>query len=178
MVQSFSDFEKYSVRCTDAPQTASTLGAVLTLLATALAVFFTGLLAGEEFIVRYGIHPALASQDGAGQVSSRQALIMRLRVVVPVLFGLSLVSTVLALVAAGGATGLAFRVVGVAALAVWALSTFLGTVRINQVVIEWDATAPPADWQRTIARWGRIDVLRSSAAIVAFGALLAGALLT
>jgi hypothetical protein len=36
----------------------------------------------------------------------------------------------------------------------------------------WPADAPPADWRSTIRRWGRLDVFRSSMAILAFAFFL------
>jgi uncharacterized membrane protein len=70
---------------------------------------------------------------------------------------------------------LAWQWAGVAALVVFVLSSFLGTVPINIRVIEWRADDPPSDWRATVTRWERIDVLRSTAAIVAFVAIVIAA---
>ena len=57
-----------------------------------LALFFAGLLAGEEFIVTFGVRSALSTLDDAHDLALRQALIYRLRVIVPSIFLLALVS--------------------------------------------------------------------------------------
>ena len=47
-------------------------------------LFLIGVLAGEELIVRYGLHPALSRLDDRAHLLARQALVRRLRVVVPI----------------------------------------------------------------------------------------------
>ena len=144
---------------------------------TIASVFLAGLLAGEELIVRYGVHPALVALDDTTQIRARQSLIYKLRVLVPVLFFAALGTAVAALVVGGADAGFALRITSVAALVVWLGTTFGGTVIINSAVIEWDAAAPPAHWRAMIVRWGRVDVVRSSAALVAFAAVAAAAVL-
>ena len=134
----------------------------------AASVFLAGLLAGEELIVRYGVHPALVALDDATQVRARQSLIYRLRVLVPVVFFAALAAAVAALVLGGTGAALGFRIAAVAALVVWLGTTFGGTVIVNSAVIEWKPEAPPENWRAMITRWGRIDVVRSTAAVVAF----------
>jgi hypothetical protein len=45
-------------------------------------------------------------------------------------------------------------------------------VPINIQVSDWQVDNPPTDWKATVRRWERIDVFRSSAAIVAFACFL------
>lgn len=144
---------------------------------TIASVLLAGLLAGEELIVRYGVHPALVALDDVTQIRARQSLIYKMRVLVPVLFFATLGTAVAALAVGGTDAGFALRIASVAALVVWLGTTFGGTVIINSAVIEWDAAAPPANWRAMIVRWGRADVIRSSAAIVAFAAVAAAAVL-
>jgi uncharacterized membrane protein len=144
---------------------------------TIASVFLAGLLAGEELIVRYGVHPALVALDDTTQIRARQSLIYKLRVLVPVIFFATLGTAVAALVVGGTDAGFAFRLAAVIALVVWLGTTFGGTVIINSAVIEWDAAAPPADWRAMIVRWGRVDVVRSAAAILAFAAVAVAAVL-
>ncbi|TQS41101.1 anthrone oxygenase family protein [Cryptosporangium phraense] len=129
-----------------------------------LGVVLAGLLAGEEFIVRYGVQPALRSLDDRAHLRARIALVRSLRVVVPALMIPTVVLAVAVLVTAGGA----YRWLGTAALVAFVLISLLGTVPINMKVVDWDDGAPPANWRATIRRWERLDVARSSAAIVAF----------
>ena len=137
---------------------------------TIAGVFLAGLLAGEELVVRYGVHPALVALDDVTQIRARQSLIYKLRVLVPVIFFATLGTSVAALVVGGTDAALAPRVAVVVALLAWLGATFGGTVIINSAVIEWDPVAPPADWRDLVVRWGRVDVVRSTAAIVAFAA--------
>ena len=144
---------------------------------TTTSVFLVGLLAGEELVVRYGVHPALVALDDAVQIRARQSLIYKLRVMVPVMFFAALGTGIAALVVGGPDAALPFRVAAVVALAAWLAATFGGTVIINSAVLEWNAESPPATWREMIARWGRIDVVRSTAAIVAFAATTVAAAL-
>ncbi|ALE06180.1 hypothetical protein AL755_13080 [Arthrobacter sp. ERGS1:01] len=133
-----------------------------------VTLFLAGLLAGEEFVVRYGVHPSLAILDEPAQILARQGLIRRLRIVVPSI----LVPTVLAgaatLIFAGSGPGWGFRWAAAAALLVLVLVTALGTVPINIEIGAWHHDAPPESWQAKVRRWEQLDILRSSAAILAF----------
>jgi hypothetical protein len=130
----------------------------------ALGLVLAGLLAGEEFIVRYGVQPALRRLPDTDHIRARVALVRRLRIVVPAL----MIPTVLVAVAVVATSGGALRWAGLAALAAFLLFSFLGTVPINMKVVDWQAENPPADWPATVRRWERIDVFRSSAALLAF----------
>lgn len=127
-----------------------------------------GLLAGEEFVVRWGVQPAMANLPDDAHLRTRIALVKSLKVVVPILMVPAVLATVAVLVVAGAGDGLGWRVAAAVALGVFVLASFLGTVPINIGVNDWDPLDPPADWKRVVVRWERIDVVRSSAAIVAF----------
>lgn len=127
-----------------------------------------GLLAGEEFIVRWGVQPAMAALPDDAHLRTRVALVKSLKVVVPMLMIPAVLASVAVLVLAGTGDVLGWRIAATAALVVFVLASFLGTVPINIRVNDWDPADPPADWKRTVARWEQIDVLRSSAAGVAF----------
>ena len=127
-----------------------------------------GLLAGEEFIVRWGVQPAMAGLPDDAHLRTRIALVKSLKVVVPTLMVPAVLASVAVLVLAGTGGGLGWRIAATVALVVFVLASFLGTVPINIGVNDWDPADPPADWKRTVVRWERIDVLRSSAAGVAF----------
>ena len=130
-------------------------------------LFLIGVLAGEELIVRYGIHPALSGLDDRAHLLARQAFVRRLRVVVPIVMLPAAALAVTALVVGTG-PGLAMRWATLIAMTVFLLLSFLGTVPINIEVDGWRADAPPADWKAVVRRWARIDVLRSTAATAAF----------
>jgi hypothetical protein len=133
-----------------------------------IGLFLAGMLAGEEFIVRYGIQPALSTLEDRPHVQARQALVRRMRVVVPIMIVPTVLVEIAVLVLSGGGPGLVFRSATVIALVAFVLFSALGTVPINIQVYEWQVDAPPADWKAIVHRWEQIDVFRSSAALLAF----------
>jgi len=54
-------------------------------------LFFVGLLAGEEFAIRFGVRGPVSSLYPAAYIELRQALIRRLRILVPILFACTLI---------------------------------------------------------------------------------------
>jgi uncharacterized membrane protein len=133
-----------------------------------LSLVLAGLLAGIEFIVRYGVQPALTRLDDVAHLRARQQLILRLRVIVPAIMLPNFLLATVVLVVGGEGSGMPLRVAAVAALLVMLLASFLGTVPLNIRVDGWDAEHPPADWRVVVRRWEQVDVLRSSAAIAGF----------
>ena len=134
----------------------------------AVGVILAGILAGEEFIVRYGVQPALSNLDDRTHLAARVALVRVLRIVVPVLMLSTAAVAVVVVVTSGGQNGAGWRWAGLAALVVFVLLSFLGTVPINMKVVDWQPDQPPADWRAVVHRWRRLDTLRSTGAIVAF----------
>lgn len=110
--------------------------------------------------------------DEQPSIQIRQALIMRLRVLVPPVFVLTAISGVAVAVLDGTAAGVVFRCAGVLAVLTWALATFNGTVPINQAVLTWPPDAPPENWKAIIKRWERLDMVRTWAALTAFACFL------
>jgi uncharacterized membrane protein len=139
------------------------------------SLFCTGILAGEELVVRYGVHPALAALDEQTQIQARQGLIRRLRIVVPAIIGPTVLSAIAALVFGAADPGSGFRWAGALTLFAFIVITFAGTVPINQKINAWQPSTPPSNWRAQITRWERLDVFRSSAAILAFAFFLTAA---
>jgi hypothetical protein len=133
-----------------------------------LNLFLTGLLAGEELVIRYGVRAPVASLDQREHIVLRQRLIRRLRILVPALAGPAILSAVLSTVADRRDRWLAVRGAGLLSLFVLAGVTLLGTVPINAAVLEWDPDAPPSDWPAQIRRWEQLDGARCGAAVFAF----------
>jgi len=154
---------------------AGAVSATSHVIAEFIAVFFAGLLAGVEFVVRYGVQPALRRLEDRAHLLARIALVHRMRFVVPALIVPTVVAAVVTVVLDGNGTGCWFRWAGLAALIAFLAIAFAGTVPINIRVIEWDADNPPADWARVIRRWELIDMCRSCAAILAFALFLSAA---
>jgi hypothetical protein len=132
-----------------------------------IGLFLLGVLAGEELIVRYGIHPALSGLDDRAHLLVRKALVRRLRVVVPIVMLPAAALAVAVLVVVTG-PGLSLRWASTIAMAGFLLLSFLGTVPINIDVNDWQVDSPPADWKAVVRRWALIDVFRSTAATAAF----------
>ena len=138
-------------------------------LCVSLNLFFAGLLAGIEFIVRFGVRHPIGVLAPGPQIRFRQALIRSLRVSVPIIFLCTLVSAAAVIVFEPSL----MRYAAATALLVWILATFAGTVPINKAVLAWNAEAPPANWQAKIRAWERLDTLRTLAALLVFALLLA-----
>lgn len=136
-----------------------------------LNLFFAGLLAGEELVICFGVRATLSILDDPPQIRLRQALVRRLRVLVPILLGATVLSTIAALLASAG-PGFAVRCAGALVLVAFILITFFGTVPINQGVLTWRPDAPPADWRAQIRRWERLDIARCMGAVAAFALFL------
>jgi uncharacterized membrane protein len=132
-----------------------------------------GLLAGEEFVIRYGVRGPLASLDPEPGIRLRQALIYKLRVLVPAMFGLALLSGIAVALLGGLGSGFDFRCAGLLSLVTFISITLAGTVPINKAALTWNPSAPPEGWQAMIRRWEQLDTLRTWAAIAAFGFFLA-----
>ncbi len=140
-------------------------------------LFCVGLLAGEEFVIRFGVRGPLAGLDERTQIQLRQALIRRLRVVVPTIFGLTLLSGIAATLLGGGGGAFGFRCGGLLALLAFISVTLAGTVPINKAALTWDAAAPPDNWRALVSRWETLDTVRTWAALAAFGLFLIAAAL-
>ena len=136
-------------------------------------VLSAGVLAGEEFVIRYGVRAPVASLDERPHLLLRQALIRSLRILVPAVFGLTILSGIAATILGGSGLGLELRCAGLLALLVFFSITLGGTVPINQAILTWDVAAPPQDWQTLVKRWERLDTARTWAAISAFCLFLA-----
>ncbi|WP_198519596.1 anthrone oxygenase family protein [Microbacterium sp. BR1] len=143
-----------------------------------VGLFLVGLLAGEEFAVRWGVQPALRRLEDRAHIDARMSLVRRLMIIVPALMVPAVLAGVAVLMFTGSGAGFAFRCAGVATLAAFLLLSFLGTVPINIKVNDtWSAESPPADWRDVVARWERIDTFRAGAAILAFALFLVAAAL-
>ena len=136
-------------------------------------LFFAGLLAGEELMISFGVRAPLAGLADQPHIELRKALILRLRVAVPILFGLTILTG--AVVTWLGGYGRAFdlRCAALVALVTFISVTLGGTVPINEAALGWDAAAPPANWRTMVEKWERLDTIRTCAALAAFVLFLA-----
>jgi uncharacterized membrane protein len=145
-------------------------------LATVLAVvtvFCAGILAGALVVIDYGVGHALAAiRDEQAHIQVRQALIRRLRVLVPTIFVPTILVGLALTLLAGSDPGFGLRVAGLLDVLACFVLTLLGTAPINATVLTWQPSAPPAQWQTLVRRWERFDTARTCAAITAFALFL------
>lgn len=131
-------------------------------------LFCAGLLAGAEFIVCFGVRAPITILEVQPQIQLRQALIRRLRVVVPAVYLPTLVSAIAVTFLRGSGDGFILRCAGLLAILVWSLTTFLGTVPINADMLTWQSAAPPNNWKSVISKWERLDKIRFWSAVMTF----------
>jgi uncharacterized membrane protein len=132
-----------------------------------------GILAGEEFTICYGVRAPVASLDDRSHIQVRQALIYRLRVLVPAILALTILSGVVTTTVNGIDHGFAFRCAGLAVLFTFIVITLGGTVPINKTALTWNPAAPPANWQALVSRWEQLNTARCWLAVAAFALFLA-----
>ena len=127
-------------------------------------LFFAGILAGMEIAIPYGLHAPTKILSDQSQLQFRQALVRRLRVLVPAFFLLAALSGMAVAVLDGIAPGFWFRCAAILAVLVWVLIRVIGTVPINAATVAWDSGSPPENWKAQN---------RSSRALSCFGGPLA-----
>ena len=140
-------------------------------------VFFAGILAGMEFVIHYGFRTPAEVLDERAQLQLRQALVLRLRVLVPAFFLPTAVSGIAVTVLDGATPGLWFRAAGIGAMLIWIVIRVIGTVPINSATLTWQLDAPPKDWKALVNHAERFHIVGVWAAVVAFACLLTNAAL-
>lgn len=131
-------------------------------------LFFAGLLAGGEFVIHYGFRAPAEILDDRSQLQLRQALVLRLRVLVPAFFVPEAISGVTLTILGSTAPGFWFRCVGVVALLIWIAIRVVGTVPINSATLTWQLSAPPTNWKAQVNHAERFHIVGVWAAILAF----------
>ena len=124
-------------------------------IATALDfvnLFFAGMLAGIEFVIHYGLRGPSEILDEQSQLQLRQALVMRLRVLVPAFFVPTAILGIALTVLGGDTPGFWFRCAGVVAILTWIVIRVIGTVPINSATLAWQPSAPPKNWKWQVNR--------------------------
>jgi hypothetical protein len=135
-------------------------------------LFFAGLLAGVEFVIHYGLRVPAESLDEQAQIQLRQALVLRLRVLVPAFFVPTAVSGIAVTLLDGGAPGVWFRGGALLAMLIWVLIRVVGTVPINSATLTWQPAAPPANWKEMINHAERYHSVGVWAVVGAFALFL------
>jgi len=135
-------------------------------------VFFAGMLAGIEFVIHYGLRGPAEILDEHSQLQFRQALVLRLRVLVPAFFVPAAVLGIALTVLNSAAPGFGFRCAGVVAILTWILIRVIGTVPINSATLTWQPSAPPKNWKALVNHAERFHIVGVWAAVLAFAFFL------
>jgi hypothetical protein len=135
-------------------------------------LFFAGILAGIEIVIHYGLRSPAEVLDEQSQILLRQALILRLRVLVPAFFVPTAVLAIAVTALDGGAPGFWFRCAGVLAVLIWILIRVIGTVPINSATLTWQPSAPPKNWRAQVNHAERFHIVGVWAVIMAFAFFL------
>ena len=135
-------------------------------------LFFAGMLAGIEFVIHYGLRTPAEILDEQSQLQLRQALVLRLRVLVPAFFVPAAVLGIALTVLNSAAPGFGFRCAGVVAILTWIVIRVIGTVPINSATLTWQPSAPPKNWKALVNHAERFHIVGVWAAILAFAFFL------
>ena len=139
---------------------------------TFVNVFFAGILAGIEIVIHYGLRAPVEVLDEKSQIRLRQALVLKLRVLVPAFFVPTAVTGIAVTVLDGTAPGFGFRCAGVLAMLTWILIRVIGTVPLNSAMLTWEPSAPPQNWRALVSQSERFHIAGTWAAVAAFALFL------
>jgi Domain of unknown function (DUF1772) len=138
-----------------------------------LSLFFAGVLAGEELVICYGVRTVIVRLDQQPQIQLRQALIRKLRILVPAIFILTALSLLAAMSLDEAGAGFRLRCLAALGLLIWVVNALFGTVAISKDTLTWRSDAPPDHWRVLVSRWERFNIARCWAAVISFALLVA-----
>jgi hypothetical protein len=144
----------------------------LTTVLDFVTLFFAGILAGIEIVIHYGLRAPAEVLDERSQIQLRQALVLRLRVLVPAFFVPTAVSGIALTILDGAAPGFGFRCAAVLAMLTWILIRVIGTIPINSATLTWQSSAPPKNWKTLVNHAERFHIVGVWAAVMAFAFFL------
>ncbi len=144
----------------------------LTTLLAGVNLFCAGILAGMEIVIHYGLRAPAEELDEQSQIQLRQALIRRLRVLVPAFFVPTAVTGIAVTLLDVGALGFWFQCAGIVALLIWILIRVVGTVPLNSATLTWHSDAPPKNWRALVNHAERFHSIGVWAAVAAFALFL------
>ncbi|MFP3466754.1 anthrone oxygenase family protein [Leifsonia sp. SIMBA_070] len=144
----------------------------------ALSLLFTGLFAGFLLGILV-LELSLRGFSGTVYIQTQQVALVAIPALASVLLLPAIVTTGLVVVMTLRRRGRAFWLTAVALLLLIAalLVTLIVNVPINLAEGAWSVTSPPTDWAARRDLWQVGHVVRTGAALLAFGALIWAALL-
>jgi hypothetical protein len=141
-----------------------------------LTLLFTGLLAGFEIAVHYGLGAPPRTLSEAAQIILRQTMVLRLRILAPALFLPALALGIASTIQQWHRGDVRLHLVALALLGLWALIRIVRTVPVNSATLEWKPETPPNGWRELVDRTERFHVVAAWAAVLAFICFLVPAL--
>lgn len=135
-------------------------------------LFFAGLLAGIEFVIHYGLRTPAEILDEPSQLKLRQALVFRLRVLVPAFFVPTAILGIALTILNRTSPGIWFRCAAVVTLLIWIAIRVIGTVPINSATLTWQTGTPPKDWKAQVNHAERFHIVGVWAAVLGFAFFL------
>jgi hypothetical protein len=127
-------------------------------------LFFTGILAG--------FHGPTLALDDKSQIILRLGLVRKLRWLVPAFFLPATLTAIALTVISGDSEQLIFRIIALAAIAIWIYVRVVATVKINAASVDWNPDSPPKDWRNQLNKAERFHVIGTWVTIIAFLCLL------
>ena len=138
-----------------------------------LTLFCAGILAGMEIVIHYGLRAPAEELVERAQIQLRQALILRLRLLVPAFFLPALLAGVAVTLLHGSGLGFWLRCAGLVAMLTWIAIRVIGTVPLNSATLTWQLDAPPKNWKALVDHAERFHSVGVLAAVSAFALFLA-----
>jgi hypothetical protein len=133
-----------------------------------VTLFFAGMLAGIEFVIHYGLRGPSELLDERAQLQLRQALVLRLRVLVPTFFVPTAVFGIVVTLLNSATPGFVFRCAAVLALSLWILIRVVGTVPINSATADWKELVNRAERFHSVGVWAAVLAFAFFLTAVAF----------
>ena len=140
-------------------------------------IFFAGILAGIEFVMHYGLRTPVEVLDETSQLQLRQALVLKLRVLVPAFFFPTAISALAVMVLDAAAPGFWYRCIGMLAILIWIAIRIIGTIPINSATLTWQLEAPPRNWKELVNHAERFHIIGVWAVVMAFALFLTAMIL-
>src|SRR5215469_10739107 len=106
-----------------------------TLILDVVTLFCAGILAGMEIAIHYGLRAPAEELGDQAQIQLRQALILRLRILVPAFFFPVLVGGIAVTLLQSSGPGFWFQCAGLVAMLVWIVIRVIGTVPLNSATL-------------------------------------------
>ena len=125
-----------------------------------------------EFVIHYGLRGPSEQLPDRAQLQLRQALVKRMRVLVPAFFAPTAVLGITLTFLNTATPGFVFRCIAVVALFTWIVIRVIGTVPINSATVDWQLDAPPKDWKAQVTHAERFHIVGVWAAVLTFACFL------